>query len=191
MLQRDSARFSCRVLFKLMKTMKRCYSYCWSYCICSASRICSGSIIIPDIHQWSPLMPKILQGISLCRLYQHNSLRQFAGSISKENKSWSEKTLNVAQSKETFSKYRKNRTCCVSKTKSRFKSPQISHIQMKLNRAFGILSKLRYQASIHILKTEYHSLFRTHLIDACQSWGQNNKEAEKKFRTLENRALKK
>ena len=31
-------------------------------------------------------------------------------------------------------------------------SPQISHVQMRLNRAIGILSKLRYQANIHILK---------------------------------------
>ena len=31
-------------------------------------------------------------------------------------------------------------------------SPQTSHAQMKLNRAIGILSKLRYQANIHILK---------------------------------------
>ena len=36
-------------------------------------------------------------------------------------------------------------------------SPQISHVQMKLNQAVGILSKLRYQANIHILKTVYHS----------------------------------
>ena len=38
-------------------------------------------------------------------------------------------------------------------------SPQISHVQMKLNRAIGILSKLRYQANIHVPKTVYHSLF--------------------------------
>ena len=34
--------------------------------------------------------------------------------------------------------------------------PQILHVQMKLNRATGILSKLRYQANIHVLKTIYH-----------------------------------
>ena len=28
-------------------------------------------------------------------------------------------------------------------------SPQILHVQMKLNRAIGIISKLRYQANIH------------------------------------------
>ena len=70
-------------------------------------------------------------------------------------------------------------------------SPQISHVQMKLNRAVGKLTKLRYQANIHILKTIYHSLFETHLTYVCQLWGQNNKETQKKFRTLQNRALKK
>ena len=55
-------------------------------------------------------------------------------------------------------------------------SPQISHVQMKLNQAIGILSKLRCQANIHILKTIYHSLFGTHLIYAYQLWCQNNKE---------------
>ena len=69
-------------------------------------------------------------------------------------------------------------------------SPQISHVQMKLSRAIGILSKLRYQANTDILKTVYHSLFGTHLIYACQLWGQNNKETQNKFWTLQNRALK-
>ena len=46
-------------------------------------------------------------------------------------------------------------------------SPQISHVQMKLNREIGILSKLRYQENIHILKTVYHSLFETHLLYVC------------------------
>ena len=70
-------------------------------------------------------------------------------------------------------------------------SPQISHVQMKLNRAIGILSKLRYQANIHVLKTVYHSLFETHILYAWQLWGQNNKETENKIQTLQNRALKK
>ena len=71
-------------------------------------------------------------------------------------------------------------------------SPQISHVQMKLiNPATRILNKLRYQANIHVLKTVYHSLFETHLLYACQLWGQNNKETQNRFRILQNRALKK
>ena len=34
-------------------------------------------------------------------------------------------------------------------------SPLISPVQMKLNQAIGRLSKLRYQANIHVLKTVY------------------------------------
>ena len=62
-------------------------------------RICSRSIIIAHLHQWSPLRPKILRGISLCRWYQRNSLRQFTGNISKENELWFKKILNMAQNK--------------------------------------------------------------------------------------------
>ena len=57
-------------------------------------------------------------------------------------------------------------------------SPQISHVQMKLNRAIEILSKLRYQENIRILKTVYHSLSETHLLYVCQLWGQHNKETQ-------------
>ena len=67
-------------------------------------------------------------------------------------------------------------------------SPQVSHVQMKLSRTIGILSQLRYQANIHILKTVYHSLFETHFLYACQLWGQNNKETQNQFRTLQIRA---
>ena len=41
---------------------------------------------------------------------------------------------------------------------------QISYVQVKLNRATGILSKVWYQANIHILKTVYHSFLGTHLL---------------------------
>ena len=70
-------------------------------------------------------------------------------------------------------------------------SPQISHVQVKLNRVIGILSKPRYQANIPILKTVYHPHFGTHLLYACRLWGQNNKETQNKFRTLQTEHLKK
>ena len=69
-------------------------------------------------------------------------------------------------------------------------SPQMSHVQMKLNWAIRILSKLRYQANIHVLKTVYDSLFGTHLLYPSQLWGKNKKETQNKFRTLQNKALK-
>lgn len=69
-------------------------------------------------------------------------------------------------------------------------SPQFSNIQIKLNRAIEIFRKLRYQANFHKLKLVYHFLFATHLFYACQLWGQNEKETQNQFRTLQNRALK-
>ena len=66
-------------------------------------------------------------------------------------------------------------------------SPQISHVQIKLSGAIGILSKLIHQGNLDILKAVYHSLFGTHLIYACQLWDQNNKETQDKFQTLQNR----
>ena len=49
----------------------------------------------------------------------------------------------------------------------------IKFLQQKLNRANGILAKLRHHLpSDDILKTVYYSLFDTHLRYACQVWGQ-------------------
>ena len=55
-------------------------------------------------------------------------------------------------------------------------SPQVSHVQMKLNQVIGIISKIRYQANINALNTVHNSLFWSHLLYACQLWGQNNLE---------------
>ena len=62
---------------------------------------------------------------------------------------------------------------------------------MKLNRAIDILSKLRYNASLSVLKTIYHSLFGSHLLYGFQIWRQKNLETQTTFQTLQNRALKK
>ena len=51
---------------------------------------------------------------------------------------------------------------------------QLSHVKMKLNRATAILSKLKYNFNPGILKIMYHSLFGSHLLYACQPWGQKN-----------------
>ena len=41
---------------------------------------------------------------------------------------------------------------------------QISQVKMKLNHAIGILSKLRYNATLSVLQIIYHPLFGSHLI---------------------------
>ena len=48
----------------------------------------------------------------------------------------------------------------------------INFLKQKLNRANGILAKLRHHLPSDILKTVYYSLFDTHLRYACQVWGQ-------------------
>ena len=59
----------------------------------------------------------------------------------------------------------------------------------KLNRAIGILYKIRHYVSKFLLKTIYYSLFNFHLIFACQVWGQNKKYLEK-LSTLQNKAIR-
>ena len=59
----------------------------------------------------------------------------------------------------------------------------------KLNRAIDILSKIRHYVPKFLLKTIYYSLLNSHLIYACQVWGQNKKYLEK-FSTLRNKAIR-
>ena len=42
----------------------------------------------------------------------------------------------------------------------------------KLNGAFGLLAKIRHYVPKSLLKTIYFSVFNSHLIYACQIWGQ-------------------
>ena len=62
---------------------------------------------------------------------------------------------------------------------------------MRLNRAIGMLSKLRINAKLNILKTAYYSLFESHLQYNTQLWGQKNNETITTFQKLQNRALRK
>ena len=69
---------------------------------------------------------------------------------------------------------------------------QISQVKMKLNRAIGILSKLRYNANLSVLKIIYYSLlFSSHLLYGSQLWGQKTLKTQTTFQTLQNRAIKK
>ena len=49
---------------------------------------------------------------------------------------------------------------------------QVAQIKMSLNRAIGMLTKLRINANFHILKTAYHSMFQLHLQYGRQLWDQ-------------------
>ena len=68
---------------------------------------------------------------------------------------------------------------------------QIAQIKMRLNRAIGMLSKLRINANFNILKTAYHSLFDSHLQYGTQLWDQKNNKTITTFQKLQNRALRK
>ena len=51
------------------------------------------------------------------------------------------------------------------------------NLQAKLNRAIGLLCKIRHYAPKSLLKTIYFSLFNSHLIYACQIWTIQNQIA--------------
>ena len=61
----------------------------------------------------------------------------------------------------------------------------------ELNRTIGILSKLRYNTSLPILKIVYHSLFGSQLQYGPHLWGQGNCVNQNNIQNLQNRALRK
>ena len=49
----------------------------------------------------------------------------------------------------------------------------LTKLRKQLSRSIGLLSKVRYYVPKHLLRTIYHSIFNSHLIYACEIWGQN------------------
>ena len=68
---------------------------------------------------------------------------------------------------------------------------QIAHVKVKLNRAIGILSKIRHNANPTTLKVVYHSLFGSDLLYGAQLWGQTNLANQNSIQVLQNRAIRK
>ena len=68
---------------------------------------------------------------------------------------------------------------------------QIAQVKVKLNRAIGILSKIRHNANPTILKVVYHSLFGSNLLYGAQLWGQTNLANQNSIQVLQNRAIRK
>ena len=60
----------------------------------------------------------------------------------------------------------------------------------KLNRAIGLLSKIRCYTPKYLLKTIYYSLFNCHLIYACQVWGHEKSALFRKIENLQDKALR-
>ena len=59
----------------------------------------------------------------------------------------------------------------------------------KLNRALRLLAKVRYYVPKSLLKTKYFSLFNSHLIYACQMWGQRE-DLINKISDIQNKAIR-
>ena len=49
----------------------------------------------------------------------------------------------------------------------------LTKLGKKLSHSIGLLSKVRYYVPKHLLGTIYHSIFNSHLVYACEIWGQN------------------
>ena len=49
----------------------------------------------------------------------------------------------------------------------------LENLRKKLSHTIGLLSKIRHYVPKHFLQTLYYSLFNSHLIYACEIWGQN------------------
>ena len=56
-------------------------------------------------------------------------------------------------------------------------------VKLKLNRANGILAKIRYDVDVQLLKTIYSAIFESHLQYSCQLWGRTQTQVLIKFET--------
>ena len=63
-------------------------------------------------------------------------------------------------------------------------------LKQKLNRANGILAKLRYYVSANTPKTIYHALFDSRRRYACQIWGQSHSKTFDVIQTTQNKTLR-
>ena len=66
----------------------------------------------------------------------------------------------------------------------------LSTLIPKLNRAIGLLAKIRHYTPKFLLKTIYYSLFNSHLIYASQIWGQTKTDLFRKLIELQEKALR-
>ena len=65
----------------------------------------------------------------------------------------------------------------------------LTKLRKKLSCSISLLSKVRYYLPNYLLRTIYHSIFNSHLIYACEIWGQNQKNYFKKLIHLQEKAI--
>ena len=63
-------------------------------------------------------------------------------------------------------------------------------LKQKLNRANGVLAKLRYYATADVLKTIYYAFFDSHMKYACHIWGQVQNKTFDMIQRAQNKALR-
>ena len=66
----------------------------------------------------------------------------------------------------------------------------IHELSKKLSRANGILSKLRYNASLETCVQVYYSIFYSHLIYGCNVWGLSSEENIQKIEVLQKKCVR-
>ena len=49
----------------------------------------------------------------------------------------------------------------------------LNSLKLKLNKATGLLCKIRHYVPKLLLKTSYYTIFYSYLIYACQDWGED------------------
>ena len=62
-------------------------------------------------------------------------------------------------------------------------------LKQKLNRANGILAKLRYYVTADVLKTIYYAFFDSHMKYACHIWEQVQSKTFDMIQRAQNKAL--
>ena len=60
----------------------------------------------------------------------------------------------------------------------------------KLNRAVGLIAKIRHYTPKPLLKTMDYPLFNSHLTYSCQIWGQTKTDLFRKINKLKDKALR-
>ena len=66
----------------------------------------------------------------------------------------------------------------------------IKELSSKLNRANGILSKLRYNSSLEICLQVYYAIFYSYLIYGCNVWGFTSEENLDAIQVLQNKCIR-
>ena len=63
-------------------------------------------------------------------------------------------------------------------------------LKTKLNRANGLLAKIRHLVSKKLLRTIYFPIFDSRLRYGCQIWGQKDSQEFRSITTIQNKGLR-